>query len=265
MNELVYKLSQFGFTVYESKAYLALLQKHPAIGYEVSKIAQIPTAKIYETLTGLKNKGVVYASATEPVTYYPLDPDVLLGRIHREFDEKMDDLSGLLSKVPSLPDIEFTWNLSGYGAVMEKMAAVVKNAQKDLLLSVWPEEAVILKEEIARAENRGVHVIAGVFGEFEPGCQNWVNLQGCGKTSQKRLGRRLNVVVGGAEEVVISETGGRDDTAGVWTTTPCIILTAKEYIKHDIWGNMLIRELGEERFEMLWKNSAVLSYLIQNR
>ncbi|WP_312432360.1 helix-turn-helix domain-containing protein [Lacrimispora sp.] len=49
MDDTIFKLTQFGFSTYEAKAYLALLQKNPAIGYEVSKIAKIPTAKIYET------------------------------------------------------------------------------------------------------------------------------------------------------------------------------------------------------------------------
>lgn len=54
-NDIIFKLTQLGFSFYEAKAYFALLQKHLAIGYEVSKIAEIPTAKIYETLTNLKN------------------------------------------------------------------------------------------------------------------------------------------------------------------------------------------------------------------
>ncbi len=35
MDETINKLAQFGFSTYEAKAYLALLQKNPAIGYEI--------------------------------------------------------------------------------------------------------------------------------------------------------------------------------------------------------------------------------------
>lgn len=108
MNDTVFKLSQFGFSANEAKAYLALLQKHPVIGYEVSKIAKIPTAKIYETLTSLKNKGAILSSTSEPVLYYPIDPDVLLKRIQMEFDEKMKSLDGLLNKVSPIPNIDIT-------------------------------------------------------------------------------------------------------------------------------------------------------------
>lgn len=265
MDDIIHKLTQFGFSTYEAKAYLALLQKNPAIGYEVSKIAKIPTAKIYETLTSLKNKGIVLSSTSEPVLYYPVDPDVLLNRIHRQFDEKIETLNGLLDKVAPIPDIDITWNLSGYQAVIEKMTDVIQNAAEDLLVSLWPQEAKAVEEQLASAEQRGIRVIAGIFGPYNPGCAYTVNLDSCGDSSQKRLGKRLNVVVGDSQEVVISEMGGDKDAVGIWATTPCIILTAKEYIKHDIWGKALIDELGKERFDEMCRGNEILSYLIQTR
>lgn len=265
MNDTIYKLSQFGFSTYEAKAYLALLQRNPAIGYEVSKIARIPTAKIYETLTSLRNKGIILSSTSDPVLYYPIDPDVLLKRLHREFDEKMESLNGLLNNVSPIPDIDITWNLSGYRAVIEKMISVIQNATKDLLVSLWPQEAEAVKEQLVSAEDRGIRVVAGIFGAYNPGCTYTVNLESCGDSSQKRLGKRLNVVVGDSKEVVISEMDSDEGTLGIWATTPCIILTAKEYIKHDIWGKALIDELGKERFDEMCRSNEILSYLIQNR
>ena len=265
MDDIIFKLTQLGFSTYEAKAYLALLQKNPAIGYEVSKIAKIPTAKIYETLTSLKNKGIILSSTSEPVLYYPIDPDVLLKRIHKEFDEKMESLNGLLNKVTPIPDIDITWNLSGYQAVIEKITDVIQNATKDLLVSLWPQEAEAVKEQLMSAEHRGVRVIAGIFGAYNPGCTYTVNLESCGDSSQKRLGKRLNAMVGDSKEVVISEIDTAEDTLGIWATTPCIILTAKEYIKHDIWGKALIDELGKDRFEAMCQGNEILSYLIQTR
>lgn len=265
MDDTIFELTQIGFSSYEAKAYLALLQKNPAIGYEVSKIAKIPTAKIYETLTSLKNKGVILSSASEPVFYSPIDPDILLKRIHKEFDEKMENLNGLLNKVAPIPDIDITWNLSGRQAIIEKMADVIQNATKDLLVSLWPEEAEAIKEQLVSAEQKNVRIIAGIFGEYNPGCTHTINLESCGDSSKKRLGKRLNIVVGDSKEVVICEISTDEDTLGIWTTTPCIILTAKEYIKHDIWGKALIDELGEERFGAMCQENKVLSYLIQNR
>jgi sugar-specific transcriptional regulator TrmB len=265
VNDVLEKLTQFGFSAYEAKAYLALLKKSPAIGYEVSKNAGIPTAKIYETLLSLKNKAIVFSSTSEPVLYYPIDPDTLLNRIHSEFDEKMESLSGLLTKVSPVPDIEFTWNLTGYRAVMEKAAGVIDHAAKELLVSLWPREAEAVREQLAAAECRGVKVIAGIFGAYNPGCAYTVNLESCGESSKKRLGKRLNVLVGDSKEAVIAEMDQEEDALGIWAATPCIILTAKEYIRHDIWGKALVDEVGKERFDAMCQSSTVLSYLIQNR
>jgi HTH-type transcriptional regulator, sugar sensing transcriptional regulator len=59
MNDLLLKLEKLGLSSYEAKALVALMQRHPANGYEVSKLAKIPPSKIYETLQRLKNKGVI--------------------------------------------------------------------------------------------------------------------------------------------------------------------------------------------------------------
>ena len=39
-----------GFTDYEARAYLALLQRHPQNGYELAKASGIPRPNIYSVL-----------------------------------------------------------------------------------------------------------------------------------------------------------------------------------------------------------------------
>lgn len=265
MNDIIFKLTQVGFSSYEAKAYFALLQKHPAIGYEVSKIAKIPTAKIYETLTSLKNKGMIISSASEPVYYYPKDPKALIKSIKDEFMTTVDDLEGQLTQVQPIPNIDITWNLSGYQTVIDKMIDVMKNASELLLLSLWPEEADLLEEHVITAKNRGIRVIGGVFGDCDLVDCGMINLKSCGLTSKKRLGKRLTVVAGDTTEVVISEIDGNKETTGIWTNAPSVVLTAKEYMKHDIWGKVLVDALGYEKFRSLCESNELLAYLIQNR
>jgi HTH-type transcriptional regulator, sugar sensing transcriptional regulator len=47
LEELVQRLQALGFSQYEARAYCALLQKSPANGHEVAKLAGIPTSKVY--------------------------------------------------------------------------------------------------------------------------------------------------------------------------------------------------------------------------
>jgi sugar-specific transcriptional regulator TrmB len=155
-------------------------------------------------------------------------------------------------------------NLSGYEVLIEKMLGIINMANITLFISIWPDEAVLLDSAIANAVGRGVNVITEVFGNYQLSGDS-INLKNCGESSQARLGKRLSVVVRDAEEVIIGEISEDGEAEGIWTTTPGIVLIAKEYIKHDIWGNILIDALGQSQFKQLCEENELLSYLIKNR
>ena len=265
MNDIILKLEQLGFSSYEAKAYYALIRKYPANGYEISKIGKIPSAKIYETLNRLKMKGAIIASDTETGKYYPVPSEILLAKLKQEFTSMIKNLETQLKQTEPLPDIDLTLNFSGYETFIEKALSVINNTNKSLLVSIWPNEDVLLNDAMAKAKKRGATVIAGVFGNSSIESNYYVNLETCGISSQVRLGKRLNIVIGDSKELVICEVDENGEATGVWTTTPSIILVAKEYIKHDIWGNILIDAIGKERFNNMCDNNEMLSYLIRNR
>jgi sugar-specific transcriptional regulator TrmB len=263
LNDIILKLEQLGFSPYEAKAYYALLRKQPANGYEVSKIARIPTAKVYETLNRLKNKGMVVE--TEAGRFCPLQPALLMARLRQEYGAAMEELEARLNEAEPLPDVELTLNVAGYDAVVERMAGVIRGAAKSLVLSVWPEEWALVRGAVEEAEARGVTAVKAVFGEVAPGDDFAVNLAGCGVFSQARLAKRLTVVAGDSREVFIGELGDDGAAEGVWTTTPAVVLVAKEYVRHDVWGHELIGLLGEERFRAICEGNPLLAYLVNNR
>lgn len=265
MNDIILKLEQLGFSSYEAKAYYALIRKYPANGYEISKIGKIPTAKIYETLNRLKVKGAIIESATETGKYYPVPPETLLTKLKQEFFSMIQDLESQLKQAEPLPDLDITLNFSGYETFVEKALSIINDVNISLLVSIWSEEDVLLHDAIAKAKKRGVTVIAGVFGNSAMESSSYINLDSCGISSQARLGKRLTIVIGDSKEVIICEVGENGEADGVWTTTPCIILVAKEYIKHDIWGNILINTIGKEKFNTICDSNEILSYLIKNR
>lgn len=263
MNDIILKLEQLGFSPYEAKAYHALLRKHPASGYEVSKIAKIPTAKVYETLNRLKNKGTVVETGAGK--FCPLQPALLIAKLKQEYGSAMEELEARLNETEPLPDIELTLNVAGYDAVVERMVGVIKGAAKSLVLSVWPAEWALVQGAVEEAEARGVVAVKAVFGEVDAGDDFAVNLAGCGAFSQARLAKRLTVVAGDSREVFIGEVDGDGGAEGVWTTTPAVVLVAKEYVRHDIWGHELIGLLGEERFRAICNVNPLLAYLVNKR
>lgn len=265
MNDIILKMQQLGFSPYEAKAYYTLLRKHPANGYEISKIGKIPAAKIYDTLNRLKVSGVIVESSKEAGKYYPIPPAKLIERVKANFSGIIEELEVQLKETGPVADLDVTMNFSGYDAIIDKMLSVISGSQNSLLVSLWPEETVLLAEAVAAATQRGVTVTAAVFGPCSLECTYGVNLAHCGDSSRQRLGKRLFAIASDNREVVVGETDYEGNADGIWTTTPGIVLVTKEYIKHDIWGNALIEALGEAGFKKLCGENRMLAYLIKNR
>lgn len=100
MDEIVEKLKEIGLNEYQSKVYIALLKKFPATGYEISKLANIPQSRAYDTLKTLETLHIAIPSNTKPVTYTPIKPRELTKRYKRKIDSTINFLE------KKLPDIK---------------------------------------------------------------------------------------------------------------------------------------------------------------
>ena len=47
------ELAAIGFTEYEAKVYLALLEENPSTGYQLSKLSGVPRSMVYDALRRL--------------------------------------------------------------------------------------------------------------------------------------------------------------------------------------------------------------------
>ena len=76
-----YKMTEFGFTQYETSCYMALVAQHPSNGSQLSKLSGIARSRIYDVLHTLTRKGIVFE--IEQGMYVPLPPDELKKRLKR--------------------------------------------------------------------------------------------------------------------------------------------------------------------------------------
>ena len=88
-HELTQSMKQLGFTANESRAYLALLQKHPATGYELASTSGVPRSAIYNVLKSLERQGMVNAVQEKPARYIPVSPDRLLNLLQSRFERDL--------------------------------------------------------------------------------------------------------------------------------------------------------------------------------
>src|SRR5512140_422521 len=91
MNELISKLKSLGFTEYESKIFLALLQGHFMSATEIAESAKIRRTDVYNVLNSFVEKG--YCNEIETNTtmkYEMIDPDVILDKIEARIQKEKE-------------------------------------------------------------------------------------------------------------------------------------------------------------------------------
>jgi sugar-specific transcriptional regulator TrmB len=65
--DLVSKLTRFGFTINQAKVYLSIIQNGPVTVGEIAKISQLHRQDIYKMILILEKKGLIIKTIDKPV------------------------------------------------------------------------------------------------------------------------------------------------------------------------------------------------------
>ncbi len=120
LDKISRKMAELGFTRYEARAYVSLLQHHPATRYELSKNSGVPRSAIYDVIRRLESYGAVSALSTQPEKYVPLPPEEFLKMLEQRFKQKVEDLRKSLSEVQIDIESGQLWNITGYDNLISK-------------------------------------------------------------------------------------------------------------------------------------------------
>ena len=74
-------LTGLGLTMYEAKAYLALIRRDASTAAEVARVAQLPRQRIYDVLATLVEKGLASARPGSPAKYTAAAPEIAIERL----------------------------------------------------------------------------------------------------------------------------------------------------------------------------------------
>lgn len=261
-HQVVQQLEKIGFSSYEARAYVALLEAQPANGYDLARASGIPASKIYETLQRLVAKGVALASAQEPTVYQARPPAELIADFRQETERSLTFLLNALPQLASEPSPGVVWRLRGGKNVLRHLLGVVNGASREVYLSIWPSEAAQLVETVAEGRRRGIRFWIASFGPCPIRGDDIYDLLSCGESSAARLGRRLTAAVADSRQTLIAEIDGDRDATGTLADDPSLALAVKEYIIHDLINHALIEEMGLDRFDKLRSQHPVLSSLL---
>lgn len=233
VSDLIKKLMHFGFTTNEAKAYIALLDKQPATGYEISQMSGVARSAIYDILRKLEMKGIVSTDGGKPSYYSPVNPDELTLNLTSRFEHNLQELKNEMSNLNREKTGEKFWNITGYQAMIEQARSMIDHAEKSVFCSIWEREFSEIKMQLENAEQRGVKLINFSFtqlmnpiGEVITYAMDEHKLREIWHRQLVIIVDRKTVLLGGADKNVKNRS--------IFTDNPAILNIALNYLVLDI-------------------------------
>lgn len=228
-------LMELGFTEYEARTYVALLGNARVNRHQLSKIANIPTAKIYDTVDRLVERGFIApADTSERPEYIPLPPDEVIKQIRTKTNLRLQSVESQLNELEDKSSNNvrpLTWNLEGRDKILDKTREVINRAEKSIICAVWEQEMEIIHEEMQSAKKRGVDIVLLGFGNV-PEDLGIVHRHGMeSKLIEQTGGRWLTLVSEEKQEVVIGFFPVNDVATGVWAHSAILSMITEKYIR----------------------------------
>ena len=266
MDKIYDAIQKLGFSQYESKAYIALLQNSPVTGYELSKRSGVPRSMIYEVINKLNDKGAIYLIPAEPMKYSPVPAQKLLERIRNNIDGTLNFLESSLLNLEQLREVDVISHINGTELVTAEILSLIDEAKSELWLSVWHPQAAKLAEKVKQAEGRKVNVRSMIFGDKN--CTLGSTFHHDYMTAEvvkERIGGKLTTIARDKEAAIIANFINDEVAWAVKTTDPALVLIATEFIRHDIMIEAITRHFGPEKLDQLWRNNPVLRFVVEGK
>jgi len=232
VEKIVEKMMQLGFTQYEAKAYVALLQDYPATRYEISKKSGVPRSAIYDITRKLENHGVVNVLSSKPEKYVPLPPEEFLRMLERRYHQELTDLRESLLGMSTDVEPEQLWNITGYTNLIEKAREMIHSAKKEIYLSAWGREIAELYRVLREVQKRGVKIV--VFSFTAVPKIGLVFSYGLEEKELEKVWDHKLILMCDRQELLMGEAKRRAQRKAAWTKNKAIIGIAANHIVLDI-------------------------------
>lgn len=247
-----------GFTDYEARIYLALLQKNPLNGNSIAVEAGVPNAKVYENLKRMKSKGIIFevsqGSKQERKNYVPLPYQDLLNTLKDEFTSNTNLLEDYFKQMSTnqLNDWNALFHIEGYEPALEVIREIIAEAKNEIIISCWSKELEGIYPNLLKAHQKGIPVTSLLFdsNNMDIPWKNFFHHES--ENAKNRHANELSCVVD-QHKVVILDSIYKDAYAIV-SSHQIMVSTTRNYIRHDIYVNRLLRDLRKESEKLYGEN-----------
>ncbi len=248
------ELQELGFTDYEAKIYISLLQNSPETAYEISKNNALPRPNVYSALDSLEKKQAVQKVSLDPVRFVPVNPATLFSRISKAVQDRCLALEIGLEKLQPEEKTHYVWNIDNADEARLKISQLILAAKSHIWIKAHFEELLPHLEELKLASKRGVSLLFILFGDsnqiqqfnFSKNCSVFAHE---GDGTVVGLGRFLITLSIDFKEALIVNM---KDHTGAFTQSQPIVNLADSLIRHEIYLAEIFKHFShllEEKFE----------------
>lgn len=153
-------LGKVGLTVYEARAYIALVARGVGDAATLAQTAGIPRTSAYKVLESLCDKGYAAPTGGKPILFRPKPPLEVADSLKTAIQEVFEKLATLHTLVADHGEPQLVYLLSGREKVLAKIGELLDQATQTFILTT-PELADLrdeLGKKVAHAVKRGVTV-----------------------------------------------------------------------------------------------------------
>jgi sugar-specific transcriptional regulator TrmB len=235
-------LKELGLTDYETRSYLALLERGVLTASQVSENSEVPYSKIYETLTSLERKGWIETEHGRPARYYPKAPSEALATMKLHLEDRvktwektiLEELEPFYEhrEIREKPDI---WILRGELNTLAKLKEMVEKTKNELMIA-----APILPRALAEvAESTITQLNSANVKEFfmaTKKAKDW-NLKRLTEVAEVRVRDRMfggGAIADGKEAMLF--LGEDKPTLVIWSNHLGLVQFAIEYFQY-LWDS----------------------------
>jgi sugar-specific transcriptional regulator TrmB len=240
-------LQGLGFSDYEARAYVALLQMPPATAYEVSKTADLPKSNAYAVLESLHRKQAVQPVSEAPVRYMAVAPEILFGSIAASTEQRCARITTQLKSLAPSRERDYVWSITGAEAIDAKIRDMILSAKDHVWIKASEGRLEPHVEALRQVVAQGVEVLIILFGEnpvrFDFGGRTRVYLHE-GNGVPVGIAPHLITITRDFEEALVADLRG--EAHGSYTRNKPVVTMADTLIRHEIYFAEIFERLGPE-------------------